>query len=880
MNRIAVVLVAAGWAVSACGGYGAWAKRREARELQRSIAEKKGQLAAMSPEALERAEAESRERAIAQYEKILREYADVGREEMDEALYLLARLLFDREQQEFQRKQREFESARAAAQAAGRPSPEEPRPRYPGSKAVYERLLREFPDSSLREDALYDFAYILFEEGSYREAVYVFDTLVRERPRSRYAPEVHFRLGEYAFEALDLASAEQHYREVLRFGQTDLTEKALFKLAWVYYNANRFDEAKTVLADLLDREAARVQREGREFAPTPILFFPGPRRPTIRELEKKGTELYQETLEIVARVFAESGGVEDLLRFVRSRQTGDTPPPYAAPLLHRLALVQKERSEFEAAARTYQRLLETYPTFRDAPRIEQEYVDVLLESKDFEAAARVRAGMLEKYDSGTPWARANPEEEVRRAALAAARKALAWAIRYHHARGLERQQQAGGVPEDLRRAISLYEKYLRRFPDGKASYDKRFRYAQALFAAGEHRHAIELFRQVAFDEHFAHRREEAAFARVLSVEEVVKQSTHPLPKPLLAEVVAAYEDYIHLNPRSEKAPPLLYKEGQLYLEAREFDRAVDTFRRLVREYATHPLAGEAQAWIAQSELERGRFAEAEAAARVALDAAAQGGPLGERRAELEDLYALAIFRQGERAIEEKRPLEARDHFLRLVDRVPRSRAASRALYNAAVATEEAGRFDEAAELYERLLSDYAESDFASDAAVRLARSYEGRPEGSAALIRIYERVADFHVDHPNAEEFLFRAAQLAAKENRGFEAQRLFEKYLARYRTPEASGPRLERLRTALFQLGSSYAEAGAVPLARLTLEQFLALPPGADSEREDQRFARARAELLLARMSEKEYRAVRIEPPLEPSFRRKERLLAEVVER
>ena len=78
---------------------------------------------------------------------------------------------------------------------------------------------------------------------------------------------------------------------------------------------------------------------------------------------------------------------------------------------------KSEALEFEAAARAYQLLLDTYPTFRDAPKIELEHVQVLIDQKELARAAKVREAMLAKYDNGSPWARANPEQEVREAAL-------------------------------------------------------------------------------------------------------------------------------------------------------------------------------------------------------------------------------------------------------------------------------------------------------------------------------------------------------------------------------------------------------------------------------------------------------------------------------
>ncbi len=879
---VTLTLVGAG-----CGTYDNWSKRREARTLEKNIEKQQQALKKMSPSALEAAEAESRDKAIAQYEKILKEYSDVGKDEMDESLYLLGRLLFEREQQDFQRAQASFEFSRQQAEQSGRTAGDEPKPRYPQAKAVFERLLKDFPQSAFREDALYDLGYIHTEEGDRAGGAALFQTLIKEKPSGRYAPEVQFRLAEYDFESFRLADAEQHYQQVVKLGPADLVDKALFKLGWVYYNLDQYDDAKKVLAQVLRRQADRMEKEGREFAPAPILFFPGPRRAALdalQEKESKGNDLYQETLEIIARVYADAGGADDLVTFLRGEQRAGKPPRYAAPLMHRLALVQKERSSFDAAAHTYQTLLTAFPTYKDAPKIEIELVDVLAGQKKMDEAARVREAMLAKYDSGSPWARANPEQEVRDAALAEARKGLEWAIQYYHARALEIQKdQPDSVPNELRSAITLYERYLKRWPEGEPSYDQKFRYAQALYSANEFGRAADVFRQVSFDKGFDKHREEASLNRVLSVEKISEGQKPPLPPTVIDGLVGAYEDFIKLNPASDKNATLLFKEGKLYFEAEKFPAAIAAYERLIKEHPADPLAAEANDLIAQSHFRLNDFASAERWSEKALAAANPSNPLGARRGEVETLYALSMFKQAEKADDEKQYKEASKDYLKLVDRLPQNDIAAKALYNAANATDRAKDKDGAAVLYERLLDNYPGADLAPDAAVKLADFYKEKPAGTDRIIVIYERVADAHVDNPKSEEFLFLAGKLAAKEKRGPETIRLFEKFLSRYHG-QGNDEHAQRGVEAFYHLGTTYAAMGNQAQARQYLERFIADSRMAQSSfgegGDGYAYAVANANLLLASGVGDEYHAARIQAPMAETLKRKEALLNQLVER
>ncbi|MGH7806070.1 MAG: tetratricopeptide repeat protein, partial [Candidatus Binatia bacterium] len=752
------------------------------------------------------------------------------------------------------------------------------------AKTVFQRLLKEFPDSQFREDTLYDLGYIHFEEGNRKDGAELFRELVKNKPKSRYAPEVQFRLAEWDFESYRLADAEERYRAVLGFGNSEYTDKALFKLGWVYYNLDDYSAAKKDLGQLLDRQSAKIAKEGGEFAPPPILFFPGPRRAALeRVMERKDKDLYEETLEIIARVYAESGGADALVSFLRTKQRGSTPPPYAPPLMHRLALVEKERANFEQASRAYQLLLDAFPTYRDAPKIENEWVKVLVEQKEMEKAARVREALLAKYDTGSKWARANPEQEIRDEAMKAARSGLAWSIRYFHSQGLEKQKAGEARPAELVHAIELYERYLKRFTEGKFAYQKRFRYAQTLFAAGEYLKAAEVFRAVAADPTIAEKREEAAFARILSVEKLTEANKPPFPKEVIDALVAAYEDYIALNPQSEKVAQLIFKEGQLYFGSEQYPQAIAAFERLIRERPGDPLAVEANDLVAQAHYRLGDFAIAEKYSERALTQASPSNPLGARRAEVENLFAVTMFKQGEKADEEKKYDEAREHYLRLVTRLPQNESAARALYNAAAATEKAGRQKEAVGLFEKLLAEYPATELAPDAAVRLAEAWKEDPQATARIIPIYERVSDFHVQDPKGEEFLFLAGKLAVKEKREGESLRLFEKFLTRYPSSNMD-VRGQRNVEALYHVGVAYGEAGNMELARFNLEQFLnrALPANASFGEgpEAYTFAVAKAQLLLGNSLARQYQATRISAPTPAELKKKEAALDQVVAR
>ena len=65
--------------------------------------------------------------------------------------------------------------------------------------AIYERLLREYPNYERRDQVLYQMARAYDELGRTEEAIEVMQRLVGEFGYSRYSDEVQFRRGEYYF---------------------------------------------------------------------------------------------------------------------------------------------------------------------------------------------------------------------------------------------------------------------------------------------------------------------------------------------------------------------------------------------------------------------------------------------------------------------------------------------------------------------------------------------------------------------------------------------------------------------------------------------------------------------------------------------------------
>jgi tetratricopeptide (TPR) repeat protein len=91
--------------------------------------------------------------------------------------------------------------------------------------------------------ALFEYGYTL-QTGKYlKEARAAYDQLLKNYPQSKYVPEAHLAFAEYYVEAGQLADAEARYKIVLKFPKAPGYAYAMYRLGWIHYDLQRFQEA-------------------------------------------------------------------------------------------------------------------------------------------------------------------------------------------------------------------------------------------------------------------------------------------------------------------------------------------------------------------------------------------------------------------------------------------------------------------------------------------------------------------------------------------------------------------------------------------------------------------------------------------------------------
>jgi tetratricopeptide (TPR) repeat protein len=787
-------------------------------------------------------EAEERARrnqAIAQFEQFLSRYPNHPRFSPD-AMFRLAELDFERSSEEFAtlvKKQND------AGDTTGLPN-------YAPSVELYRRLLQGYPRYRFNDGVHYLLGYCLGEMGKEPESRQAFLGLVcsnkfraldppapwparklksnpyegcqPQKGDSRFLAETWTRLGEQHFDRGEMDAAIAAYSQVLPFRDSPYFDKALYKLAWSYYRADRFPEAVQRFDELVVfADQKRAQK-----------------KEAIAKSEKGAASLRNEAVQYLALSFAErdwngdgrtdsDAGIPRLESFYRDK--GDKP--HAREVLVRLGDIWFERTEFTRAAEAYQHAIAHDPMASDNPKLQERVVACYDRLRSFEQALRAREALARDYAKGSRWYEGNQgDPDALATATDLADASLLHAITNRHASAQELRQRAlAGGKRDLkllaqardgyRQAAESYASYLKQHPQAKDAYEYSYLLAESLFYGGDYAAAAAAYARVRDADSKGAHLEEAAYGVVKAQEHValaalrgddaakaaetdeddvsqkLDEKLPPMPavgklappvSPLTSpqevdDLQVAYERYVALLPKAERTALLAYKSAELDFRYQRFDRARQRFALVLDRYCHSDRAIDAGNAILVSHAIEGNLDQVESwTARIQQKGCGEKGALAaQQRDSLKKLSEDVSFKKAEQLLENKRYEAAASMFVALVEKNPHGPVADKALYNAAIAYENIKRYAGAAGLYERLARDYPQSQLADEALFRAAFNQQRLFLFDKALLA-YRAIATLprYARSPHRHDALYNAALLADRDGDltvGVELWKLYE---------------------------------------------------------------------------------------------------------
>ena len=412
--------------------------------LKRAYQEKIKEINAKYDTQIDLDDREARDRrrdAIAMFEAFLLKYPNDKRWTPD-AMFRLAELYYEKSAEEYLDAD---EAYKKAIDSPNPPTTPPPRVDYTPTINLYRRLLTEFPNYRFLDATYYLLGFCLGEMGEDAQAKQAllalvcankykpldppapppapvkivskgsttgntagddeaYKSCVPVRKDSKFLPEAWTRVGEFHFDQPnELKLAIAAFRKVLTFKDSPYYDRALYKLAWSYYRDNRFPEAVREFDNLVKFADARTDAG-----------------------QKVGSDLRPEAVQYLGVSFAEPDwdgdtlpdpitGLQRALDFYKGRE-GER---HVREVFQRLGDIYFDQTKYADAIAVYKTLLQKWPYYVDAPKVQDRIVHAYEKDRNLVAAAKEREALGRNYTKGSDWYQHNRENPD---ALAAAQE--------------------------------------------------------------------------------------------------------------------------------------------------------------------------------------------------------------------------------------------------------------------------------------------------------------------------------------------------------------------------------------------------------------------------------------------------------------------------
>lgn len=243
------------------------------------------------------------------------------------------------------------------------------------------------------DKALLLLASVYFRQGRTADARTTIEKLVKDFPASSLLDRAYYRLGEYCFAQGDWEAAEAAYRQVIeKLPASSLVPPAMHELACTLIKANRPDEAQKILSQILEK-FAKDPISARSRYVLGVLYQqrtqPDQAEQMIRQALAEGltgadrsTALYT-----LGLVYIAQKKYDEAIKVLSQVLADDPKYSDADKVIYQLAWAAKLGNKEEQALKEFQRLVDEFPQSPYRPEAEYHLANKLYEQgKYFEAA--------------------------------------------------------------------------------------------------------------------------------------------------------------------------------------------------------------------------------------------------------------------------------------------------------------------------------------------------------------------------------------------------------------------------------------------------------------------------------------------------------------
>jgi TolA-binding protein len=706
---------------------------------------------------------------------------------------------------------------------------------------LYDAILETYPSYEHADEVLYQKARAYDELGRPEKAMAVMERLVSGHAHSRYLDEVQFRRAEHFFVRRRYAEAGQAYAAITRMGVgSEYYELALYKLGWALYKQLLHEEALHEYVSLLDYKVST----GYDFD---------------QSEDDASERRIADTFRVISLSFSNLGGPGVVGEYFAEHGHKS----YEDRVYSHFGDFYLEKLRYQDAAAVYEAFVELYPLHRASPHFGMRVVEIF-EAGDFpilvvesKKAFAERYGLESEY-----WRHFDPAEAPE--VLSYLRSNLEDLASHFHTL-YQTEELADERPANFEEALHWYRAYLASFPRDEKAPGIHHRLADLLLENHDFGEAAREYERTAYDYPRHDRAAEAGYAAIYAHRQQQEQVAGTEHEAVRRRAVESTLRFVHTFPAHEHAAVVLGAAVDDLYEMREFERAIETGRRLIESFPQAQPVIRLGAWtvVAHASFDLADYPAAEHAYTRVLEMTQDEAS---SRQALVDNLAAAIYKQGEQAGQAGDERSAASHFLRIRDVAPSSGIRPAAEYDASAALVRLEDWEGAAGVLEAFRRDHPDHELHQEATRQIAFVY--RKAGDLARAgQEYERVASEAADEELRREALLLAGELYEDSQRSEQALAVYRRYVEQFPRP------LDLAVETRFKIATLHETAGNRDRYHDELRQIVAIEAGSGAERTARlRYLAAKSALVLSEDAYRSFEAIELVQPFEKNLQEKQR--------
>ena len=612
---------------------------------------------------------------------------------------------------------------------------------------AFQEMLRVAPDHALAAQSLFKMGESLYQLGRYREAISAITDALPRMPDPQSRANGHYLLGE-SYRALDENDRARHHFDVILtdYGRTTLAPSALYATGWTYIAERDFAEAIRVMGQVAQRYPESEIVPDAEFR----------RAMALSELGRRDE--------------AEAALTGILRSHARSEVADDAS--------YELGTLAFNRRDFNLAEGAFRRVLGDYA--ESDLRMQATYMmgETMLSLGSLDSAVVYYTTIVGSYQSSPLVPKALFQRGWALLRLRRYREAIdglgqllgSWPDGEQAADAHYLLAEAWYALREYTRAANEYEIVATRYPDTPLSADARYGLGWTAFKQRNWDEAVRQFELAEGTSSNPQVRADAmlrigdahfnlgAFEDALAAYSTASELDSGNPRPVyyaaqslfhlsrLADAISTYRRLTEEFPDSDLADDAWFMIGWSRLRSDDYPGAIEAYRHLTINYPASDLSPQAQMGIGDALYNSGRFMDAVGAYEDLL-----------RRWPESDQIETAISGIWDSYLREGRIDQAVERTEQFIAENPLSPVSAALLMKRADWLYAAARYEEAAEIYGRISSEFVGVRLASSPLFWEANALAQLGRRQDAIDR-FRRVADD--DGPLAADALERIGDL------------------------------------------------------------------------------------------------------------------------